>query len=260
MTTTNKYTTEKINDKYEWLWYNDQLRIVHSINDDMFQCQSIIDALHPLQCKLAKDWFANQQTKELLAGFQTEGEFSSSHILYENRKFEAPKLKGYYIHRLLVNFFAMWVCPRYAYKIALILDQYFNKQREEMQKEIKESNEKVKKMIPRVVPKQKEKNYKYLIYTEEVDDKDMIELHLVRRNNRTFSQIAHKFGVDQRFFFRENLPIAMTPNEDIKEIIKNLLPKSEYSIYQSTILTYKEHLPKIHELIEEYFNTFQHSL
>ena len=33
-------------------------------------------------------------------------------IPYENRKNLAPGLKGYYVHRLLVNAVAMWASPK----------------------------------------------------------------------------------------------------------------------------------------------------
>ena len=33
-------------------------------------------------------------------------------IPYENRKNLAPGLKGYYVHRLLVNAVAMWTSPK----------------------------------------------------------------------------------------------------------------------------------------------------
>ena len=61
---TSIVTVETINDDYEWIQYNDKLRIIHSIKDDMYQMQSILTACNSK--KLPKHWFENQSTKELL--------------------------------------------------------------------------------------------------------------------------------------------------------------------------------------------------
>ena len=45
--TSTNFRTEPITEDYEWMYYNDRLRIIHSINDDMFHMKSIVDALHP---------------------------------------------------------------------------------------------------------------------------------------------------------------------------------------------------------------------
>ncbi|EAX86268.1 hypothetical protein TVAG_455000 [Trichomonas vaginalis G3] len=101
----------------------------------------------------------------------------------------------------------------------MLLDELCTKQREDMMKEDKS----IQKRIPRSVPKGKEKSYKYMIYTEEMEkeeDKDMVMLHLVRRNNKSFYDLAKIYKSDRNWFYRENLPISMTPNEQIKEIVK----------------------------------------
>ena len=228
--------------------------------------QSIINACH--SNKLPRDWFRNQSTIEIIDEFMKDdefknpdetsifrlklnnGEFSINRKLIEKRNIH-PKLKGYYVHRLLVNAVAMWVSPRYSVMILRLLDKIASDEREQMTRTIEEQK-------PRMVPKKKEHNYKYLIWKEEVDDPEMIMLHLVRRKNRTFSQvIQHYNNEDERWFYRERLPIAMTPNEDIKQIIKLNLPAKDYDIDQCTVLTYKEHLNLLHEKITEYFDNFQ---
>ena len=42
--TNTNATTEAINDNYEYIQYNNQLRIIHSKQDDLYQMQSIIIA------------------------------------------------------------------------------------------------------------------------------------------------------------------------------------------------------------------------
>ncbi|EAX69359.1 hypothetical protein TVAG_533130, partial [Trichomonas vaginalis G3] len=270
---------EVINEEYEYIQYNKQLRLIRSVKDDMYQMQSILTACFAPDTKLPKDWFRNQSTIELLSEAQRDvlfsenseeqrvGKKSQSPKLYENREKLPNGLRGYYVHRLLVNAVAMWASPRYAWNIYKLLDELHRQERGEMEKklqakdEVIESKDKsIQKRIPRSVPKGKEKNYKYMIYTEELEneeDKDMVMLHLVRRNNKSFYDLAKIYKSDRNWFYRENLPISMTPNEQIKEIVKNTLPQTHYDIKGCTILTFKEDLTLLKEKITEYFDNFK---
>ncbi|KAI5507942.1 KilA, N-terminal/APSES-type HTH, DNA-binding family [Trichomonas vaginalis G3] len=259
---------EAINEEYEYIQYNKQLRLIRSVKDDMYQMQSIMNALR--STKQAYHWFENQQAKELLEEFPhmiaSLGK-PREEIPYENRKNLAPGLKGYYVHRLLVNAVAMWASPRYACYIFMMLDELYKAEREDMEKklhakdEVIEAKDKsIQKRIPRSVPKGKEKSYKYMIYAEELEkeeDRDMVMLHLVRRNNKSFYDLAKIYKSDRNWFYRENLPISMTPNEQIKEIVKNTLPQTHYDIKGCTILTFKEDLTLLKEKITEYFDNFK---
>ncbi|EAX97180.1 hypothetical protein TVAG_355410 [Trichomonas vaginalis G3] len=260
MSTTENTTTvivhEAINEEYEWIQYNKQLRLIHSVKDDMYQMQSILTACFAPDTKHADDWFKNQSTQELLSEISLDREFSVLHKTHENRKNLPINLRGYYVHRLLVNAVAMWASPRYAIYILMLLDELCTKQREDMMKEDKS----IQKRIPRSVPKGKEKNYKYMIYTEELEkeeDRDMVMLHLVRRNNKSFYDLAKIYKSDRNWFYRENLPISMTPNEDVKQIVQDTLPQTHYDIKGCTIFTFKEDLPLLKEKITEYFDNFK---
>ena len=258
--TSNKLIYEPINDDYEWIQYNKQLRIIHSIKDDMYQMQSIINTCDSL--KQARHWFDNQSTKELLNEFELEkssGRILPEEKLFENRKNLAPGLKGYYVHRLLVNAVAMWASPRYSIRIFKLLDEIAKNERKELEQTIMQKEQTINQQRPRMVPAKKDKCYKYLIWKEEQpNDPDMILLHLVKRHINNFRQVSkHYKNKDENWFYRENLPIAMTPNEDIKELVKQSFPGSEYDIDGSTILIYKEHLPKLHDLFDKYFDEFQ---
>ncbi|EAX68101.1 hypothetical protein TVAG_514750, partial [Trichomonas vaginalis G3] len=275
MTTSENTTTvivhEAINEEYEYIQYNKQLRLIRSVKDDMYQMQSILTACYAPDTKLPKDWFRNQSTIELLNEAQRDILFSEnseeqrvgkkpqSPKLYENREKLPNGLRGYYVHRLLVNVVAMWASPRYAWYVCKLLDEIHRQEREQMEKklqakdEVIESKDKsIQKRIPRSVPKGKEKSYKYMIYAEEMEneeDRDMVMLHLVRRNNKSFYDLAKIYKSDRNWFYRENLPISMTPNEQIKEIVKNTLPQTHYDIKGCTILTFKEDLPLLKEKI-----------
>lgn len=116
------------NGRFEWYQYNDDLRIIHCRDDDTFHAGSIVKALG--STKLPKDWLRNKQTIELLEGFMKLGEFSHVLLTTQKTKFNDIKIiEGTYIHRLLVNHFAMWISPKYAYKISVLLDDHFELKR-----------------------------------------------------------------------------------------------------------------------------------
>ncbi|EAX84439.1 hypothetical protein TVAG_366740 [Trichomonas vaginalis G3] len=276
MSTTENTTTvivhEAINEEYEWVQFNKQLRLIRSVKDDMYQMQSILAACYAPDTKLPKDWFRNQSTQELLSEAQRDILFSEnseeqrvgkkpqSPKLYENREKLPNGLRGYYVHRLLVNAVAMWASPRYAWYIYRLLDEIHRQEREEMENKLEAKDKSIQKRIPRSVPKGKEKNYKYMIYTEEMEneeDKDMVMLHLVRRNNKSFYDLAKIYKSDRNWFYRENLPISMTPNEDVKQIVQDTLPQTHYDMKGCTIFTFKEDLPLLKEKITEYFDNFK---
>ncbi|EAX85085.1 hypothetical protein TVAG_203110 [Trichomonas vaginalis G3] len=265
--TTTAIVHEAINEEYEYIQFNKQLRLIRSVKDDMYQMQSILTACFAPDTKHADDWFKNQSTQELLSEISLDRLFSVLHKTHENRKNLPINLRGYYVHRLLVNAVAMWASPRYAWHVYKLLDEIHRQEREEMEKKLQAKDEvieakdkSIQKRIPRSVPKGKEKNYKYMIYTEEMEneeDKDMVMLHLVRRNNKSFYDLAKIYKSDRNWFYRENLPISMTPNEDVKQIVQDTLPQTHYDMKGCTILTFKEDLPLLKEKITEYFDNFK---
>ncbi|EAX69963.1 hypothetical protein TVAG_544590 [Trichomonas vaginalis G3] len=243
MSTTENTTTaivhEAINEEYEWVQFNKQLRLIRSVKDDMYQMQSILTACFAPDTKVPKDWFRNQSTIELLNEAQRDrlfsenreeqrvGEKPQSPKLYENReeqrvgeKPQSPKLyenreklpnglRGWYVHRLLVNNVAQWASARYSWYVCKLLDELHRQEREELENKLEAKDKNIQKRIPRSVPKGKEKNYKYMIYTEEMEneeDRDMVMLHLVRRNNKSFYDLAKIYKSDRNWFYRENLP------------------------------------------------------
>ncbi|EAY10214.1 hypothetical protein TVAG_118660 [Trichomonas vaginalis G3] len=265
--TTTAIVHEAINEEYEYIQFNKQLRLIRSVKDDMYQMQSILTACFAPDTKHTDDWFRNQSTQELLSEISLDREFSALHKTHENRKNLPINLRGWYVHRLLVNAVAIWASPRYAWYIYRLLDEIHRQEREEMENKLEAKDEvieakdkNIQKRIPRSVPKGKEKNYKYMIYTEEMEneeDKDMVMLHLVRRNNKSFYDLAKIYKSDRNWFYRENLPISMTPNEDVKQIVQDTLPQTHYDIKGCTILTFKEDLPLLKEKITEYFDNFK---
>ena len=192
--TNTNATTQPINNDYEYIQYNQRLRIIHSIKDDMYQMNSIITACQ--SNKLCKDWFRNQSTIDIIDELST-GENLPLEKLYEKRDDLPNGIRGFYVHRLLVNHVAMWASPRYSIYIMKLLDSHFEHERQQLVEELHQKK-------PRLVPSNKEYNYKYLIWKESNDAENTI-LHLVRRNKRTFRAVSTHNNENDRFYFKNNL-------------------------------------------------------
>ena len=194
-------------------------------------------------------WFRNQSTQEILDEMGSTGNpaYQKTH---ENRVNISNELKGIYVHRLLVNHIAMWASPKYAIYIAKLLDSIFEEERTRQQKQIDD-------LKPRAVPDDNKTDYRYLIYKEDIGKEDFVRLHLIRRHKSTWRKVVnHYTNENERFYFKDNLPIIMTPNLNIKKIIKSSFGTDDYKVKNSgNCVDIKiEHLPKLYELIEQYFN------
>ena len=237
---------ETISCGYEYIQYNKKLRIIHSIDDDMYQVQSIIEACK--SNKRANDWVTNKETQELFNAFDKKMN-AISHF----NKYNTPNgLRGWYVHRLLVNAVAMWASPRYAIDIFMLLDEMASAERKAMESTIQHQR-------PRMVPKNHEHDYRYLIWRESMpSNPNGVILHLVRRSKSTFDQVRKHYENDnERWFYRDNLPISMSVNKDIKEIVKNIIPAGEYEMTGCDIRLHVKFLDRLYESISEYFNQFQ---
>lgn len=139
LVTLNMKTIKPINTELEYYEYNDELKLVHLIKEDMFQCKSILNSLN-CEDKRVNNWVRNNDTKDLIEGFKSMREFAHG-LLIDEFVFSnnLKQYNGYYIHRLLVNHFAMWANKKYAYKISLILDDHFENLR--LKKEMTEKND-----------------------------------------------------------------------------------------------------------------------
>ncbi len=252
-TITSNAITEQINDDYEWIQYNEKLRLIHSIKDDMYQMQSIIKSCN--SNKKANDWFRNQSTQEILEEMATTGNPALDKS-YEKRDNLPNGLRGIYIHRLLVNNIAMWASPKYSIYIMQLLDNYYEKQHNQI---IKEKDDIINNLTPRTVPKNTEHDYKYLIWKEVLPESNtFVILHLVRRHKSNFRVVNNHFNnLNERWFYRDNLPISMSPNRDIKNIIKNNFAAKDVRVNGFDIIINKNYLEELHSLIEKYFETYQ---
>ena len=141
----------------------------------------------------------------------------------------------------------------------MLLDKIAADEREALTKTIESKETIIEEQRPRMVPSSKADCYRYLIWKEpSTDDSDKVILHLVRRHKSNFRQVSkHYKNKDENWFFRSNLPIAMSPNDEIKDLIKKQFPGSEYVIKGNKVTISQQHLPRLHDLIANYFDKFQ---
>ena len=256
---TNVLIHEAINDDYEYIQYNSNLRLIRCVKDDYYQMQSIIRACN--SNKHADNWFANDSTQELLDEAESDIQNNNPEILvngklYENRKYNPPALKGYYVHRLLVNAVAMWASPKYAWNVMKLLDNIVQEERAKLEAKHIEQEQTIQEQRPRLVPKNKDTSYRYIIWKEDLGNNTL--LHLCRRNKSSFREISkYKKDANKCWFFRDDLPIAMTINEDVKDIVRKTFPGDDYNMKGCKIEILTEHLPKLYQLITKYFDEYQ---
>lgn len=253
MNTNNNTTVEAINEDYEYLQYNEHLRIVHSIKDDMYQLQSIVTACK--SNKPARHWLENQNTKEILEEFNKISTVGNPTL--EKREDLPNGLRGYYIHKLLVNHVAMWASPKYSIYIMKLLDNYFEQERQQQQAQLQQQQTKIDELLPRAVPRDHKHDYRYLIWKEIIpDNREFVRLHLVRRNKHNFRVVYnHLHNEEECWYYKNNLPISMSPNQDIKEIIKKNFGENDIKVSGFVVVIRVSCLPRLHELVDSYFKS-----
>ena len=241
---------EPIDDEYEFIQYNEKLRLIHSIKDDMYQAQSILAACNSK--KQLRHWFDNKSTQELLES--GSGRILPDQKLYEDRPNLPNDLKGMYVHRLLVNHIAMWASPSYAWDVMQLLDSLASQQRKQM-------DNKIKDLTTRAVPKDHQNSYRYMIWLEDLPkDKDSVVLHLVRRNKHSWRQVSRIYqDKKKRWIFIDDLPIAMTPNEDIKRMAKAMFKGDDVTVGGTRITIKRSCLNDFHTAVNKYFTTTMQS-
>jgi flagellar motility protein MotE (MotC chaperone) len=123
-------------DKYELIDYNSELKLIRSKEDDVFRVQSIMLCLgyDEKKYKHVDHYLQIDGTRELIAEIMVDKNLTEDKI-HEARNDIKKDRRGTYIHRLLINHFACWYCPRYCYKIQVILDDLMKAEGEQLKKE-----------------------------------------------------------------------------------------------------------------------------
>jgi hypothetical protein len=91
-------------------------------------------------------YFQMNGTRELIAEIMEDKQLTEDKT-HEVRSNVDNKVKGTYIHRYLINHFASWYCPRYCYKIQVILDDLMKKEKLELEQMIGRIEEEKKAVV-----------------------------------------------------------------------------------------------------------------
>lgn len=233
---------------------------------------SIIKACH--SNKIARHWFNNESTKELIKSFGTD-DFVRTEKLYENRVNLANNLKGYYVHEDLVYSIAIWASPKYARYVFQILKDLAAEYRNSLQNHINElqgqintqsqeitvlKNNNLKKH-EQCVPNDRKKNFSYLLYSKGSLDNDFVDIKIVCIKTRYLKKEQLEILKSGEFIlYIDDLPTATSINENI---IKHIIPAyfKQGIHYNKTSLKYINFrascLEKLKSLICEYIQTYE---
>jgi hypothetical protein len=130
--------------EFESIQYNNDLKLVRNIRTDMFQCQSIMKCLgyNEKKYKYVDQYFNLKGTKDLIEEMGASLKLGRLEIVVELDDNTENEYKGTYIHRFLISHFSSWYCPRYCFKIQLILDAVLKEQMKQKDEEIITLNKK----------------------------------------------------------------------------------------------------------------------
>ena len=120
---------EPINEDYEWVQYNSDLRLIHHIDSDMYQLESLLDCI-PIDYNV-DDVLSDPEIQELIETVNDYNEVIPSVVTYqdledlnedelqircEEDEELFDELNGTYINKYLVNGIAMRLWPAYYFK------------------------------------------------------------------------------------------------------------------------------------------------
>ncbi|KAA6360350.1 MAG: hypothetical protein EZS28_044123 [Streblomastix strix] len=193
----------------------------------------------------------------------------------------ASEYRGTWIHPKLINYIAIWASPKYASTVGEIMDKInetviaeheadktqaiadqfhyvINTVTDTLSDRITDLNQQVRQLVPRAVPNGKERTY--ILIVEEVNEDEQLEEqqedHItirIRRINRKDLRTA-KIERYRResLLFVDNLPIAMTINEKIKETLQQ---RQDVKIWSTHYTFPEDQLDFIIDIIQATINT-----
>ena len=91
---------QPINNEYEYIQYNEKLRLIHSISDDMYQMQSIINACNSK--KQAYRWRQLNETNEIIKELASQQKCCDEDLI-QDRANLSNVLRGTYIHTYTIS-------------------------------------------------------------------------------------------------------------------------------------------------------------
>ncbi|KAA6341374.1 MAG: hypothetical protein EZS28_052464 [Streblomastix strix] len=203
------------------------------------------------------------------------------HLMYEINKGFDNKFKGYYVHPHLINYVAIWVSPKYAVTVRKIMDKInetviaeheadktqaiadqfhsvINTVTDTLSDRITDLNQQVRQLAPRAVPNGKERTY--ILIVEEVNEDEQLEeqqedhitIRIRRINRKDLRPAKIERYRRESLLFVDNLPIAMTINEKIKESLQS---RQDVKIWSTHYTFPEDQLDFIIDIIQATINT-----
>ena len=130
--------------KYEWYCYSADLQILRDTRNGMFNARSILVAVNSTKASSnGNKWFTLEKTKEMIKGFCTLGGFKEEELMI-NVTNVPVEFRGWYLHELLVEHYAIWASVEYAYKISLLLKKIREEERDRLAEQAREFEDQIK--------------------------------------------------------------------------------------------------------------------
>ncbi|KAA6376457.1 MAG: hypothetical protein EZS28_028017 [Streblomastix strix] len=271
-------TTTQNNETFKIGSYNG-LNILMRKSDGYVNASKLCDQHHKPFRHLLKNQFwhsyLDEETQEL-----ESGGIPPHPLMYEINKGFENKFKGYYIHPHLINYVAIWISPRYAVIVRKIMDKInettiaehdadktqaiagqfhnvINVVTDTLSDRITELNQQVRQLAPRAVPNGKEKTY--ILIVEEVNEdeqheeqqEDQITIRVRRINKKDLRPAKIERYLRESLLFVDNLPIAMTINERIKEVLQQ---RQDVKIWSTHYTFPEDQLDQIIDQIQAIIN------
>ena len=128
---------------YEWFVYSEDLTLLRDKRNGMYQAASIVKMIAPEKKDNAGKWFtANKDAQELFKGFVEHGNYQMYQLYYKQGS-GLQDFRGWWINELLIEHYAMWLSPAYAYKVALLLKKIREQERNNLAKVAKKYEDKM---------------------------------------------------------------------------------------------------------------------
>ncbi|KAA6359622.1 MAG: hypothetical protein EZS28_044851, partial [Streblomastix strix] len=250
-------TTTEIqnNEQFKIVSYNG-MNIMIRQSDGFVNATQFCDQYKKDFRRLVKSIHWREYLDEELKDFECEPN-GSDYIMYSINKGFDNKFIGYYVHPHLINYVAIWVSPKYAVPVRKIMDKINETTIAEHEAD-KTQAIADQQLAPRAVPNGKERTY--ILIVEEVNEDEQLEdqqedhiIIRIRRINRKYLRPA-KIERYRResLLFVDNLPIAMTINEKIKEALQS---RQDVKIWSTHYTFPEDQLNFIIDIIQATINT-----
>lgn len=237
---------------------NDEIYIIHSIDDDMYQLSSILSS-----CKSKlndNDWMNHPDTIEL----RKSTEMSLLHTkgnniqLIKYKSDCSPQFKGIYVHKALVGPISFSISTLYASYINQLLDCI---EKIKFERQFENLKNYVQSLEPKTVPEQLVGTHFYMLVFEERPEKLNIRNHpllpgfvRLQKKNGEMNKHENRYNYQTRFFRVENVTCnSLFHTQVIVPYLKQLFFAGDLISFDRYIDIRRELLPLLKIYLQQFF-------